>query len=313
VTPPVLGTRAISKAFGGVLAVRSISCEILAGEVHAIVGENGAGKSTLMRLLGGAERPDAGTVLLDGEPVRLDRPAAALAAGIRTIHQEFTLLPDLDVVENVFLGQWLGGSAGLLDWDGMRTEASRILGDLGVELPLDARVRDLSVPQQQLVEIAKALTSPARVMIMDEPSAVLAGRDLDQLFGVIDALTQRGTAVVYISHRLPEVFRVADRVTVLRNGSVVGSGRPIGEVTPEALVSWMLGREGTERLPPRTSSAIGEVRLRVDGLGSTGLLADIDLEVRHGEIVGLAGLVGAGRTSLLRAIFGADTRNVGTV
>lgn len=313
-TPPVLGTREISKAFGGVQAVRSVSCEILAGEVHAIVGENGAGKSTLMRLLGGAERPDSGSVLLDGEAVRLERPADALAAGIRTIHQEFTLLPDLDVAENVFLGQWLRDTVGLLDWDRMRTEAARILGELGVELPLHAKVRDLSVPQQQLVEIAKALTSPARVMIMDEPSAVLAGRDLEQLFGVIEALTERGTAVVYISHRLPEVFRVAHRVTVLRNGSVVESGRPIDEVTPETLVSWMLGREGAERLTPSTASgAAGDVRLRVEGLASSGLLADLDLEVRRGEIVGLAGLVGAGRTSLLRAIFGADPRDAGTV
>ena len=204
-----IGTQDIFKSFGGVRAVRGVTFAALGGEVHAIVGENGAGKSTLMRLLGGAERPDSGTVLVDGAPVRFVTPAAALSAGIRTIHQEFTLLPDLDVVENIFLGAWLRRPGGLLDWAAMRTAAARILGDLGVALPLVARVADLSVPQQQLVEIAKALTSPARVLIMDEPSAVLAGRDLEQLFGVIERLTAQGTAVLYISHRLPEVFRVA--------------------------------------------------------------------------------------------------------
>ena len=308
-----IGTQDIVKSFGGVRAVRRVTFAALGGEVHAIVGENGAGKSTLMRLLGGAERPDSGTVLMDGEPVRFVTPAAALSAGIRTIHQEFTLLPDLDVVENIFLGAWLRRSGGLLDWAAMRTAAARILGDLGVALPLDARIAELSVPLQQLVEIAKALTSPARVLIMDEPSAVLAGRDLEQLFGVIERLTAQGTAVLYISHRLPEVFRVADRVTVLRNGSVVEAGRLIDEVTPELLVTWMLGRDVVARRPATPVDTATVARLTVDGLGAPGLVSDISLTVRRGEIVGLAGLVGAGRTSLLRALFGADARATGTV
>ena len=312
-TPALIGAQDISKSFGGVRAVRGVTFAAAAGEVHAIVGENGAGKSTLMRLLGGAERPDSGTVLMDAEPVRFDTPGAALAAGIRTIHQEFTLLPDLDVVENIFLGGWLRHPGGLLDWGAMRAVAARILDELGVELPLEARIGDLSVPQQQLVEIAKALTSPARVMIMDEPSAVLAGRDLEQLFGVISALAAQGTAVLYISHRLPEVFRVADRVTVLRNGEAVEAGRPIGEVTPALLVSWMLGRSVVERPPATTADRASATRLTVEGLSSPGLVSDISLAVRRGEIVGLAGLVGAGRTSLLRALFGADARSVGTV
>ncbi len=310
---PLIGTRDIVKSFGGVRAVRGVTFAAIGGEVHAIVGENGAGKSTLMRLLGGAERPDSGAVLLDGAPVRFETPAAALSAGIRTIHQEFTLLPDLDVVENIFLGAWLRRPGGLLDWAGMRLAAARILADLGVELPMDARIAGLSVPQQQLVEIAKALTSPGRVLIMDEPSAVLAGRDLEQLFGVIERLAAQGTAVLYISHRLPEVFRVADRVTVLRNGSVVEAGRPLDGVTPQLLVSWMLGRSVVERRPATPIDPATIPRLVVDGLGSPGLVADIGLVVRRGEIVGLAGLVGAGRTSLLRALFGADARAAGTV
>jgi len=307
-----IGTRAISKAFGGVRAIREVTFAAAPGEVHAIVGENGAGKSTLMRLIGGAERPDEGTVLLDGLPARFETPRDALDAGIRTIHQEFTLLPDLDVVENIHLGAWIRSPRRLLDWPGMRANARRILDELGVVLPLGARAADLSVPQQQLVEIAKALVSPARVMVMDEPSAVLAGRDLERLFEVIGALAARGTTVIYISHRLPEVFRVAHRVTVLRNGRVVEGGRAIDDTTPRQIVEWMLGHAVEERPPRPGAPRAGGPRLVVDGVGAPGLLSAVSLSVGRGEVVGLAGLVGAGRTSLLRALFGVDGRS-GTV
>ena len=307
---PLLEMRGISKRYPGVLALDGVSLELRLGEVHVLLGENGAGKSTLMRVLSGAVTRDAGEVLLDGHAADIGDPIKARRQGISAIYQELTLVPHLSVAENIFLGKAPRRLPGVVDFSRMRREAARLLEGLGTPLDPDAPVRTLRLAQQQMVEIARALADRARIVIMDEPTSALSEREVAQLFSAIARLTADGVAVVYISHRMAELFRVGHRVTVLRDGRLVDT-RSIAEVTEGELVRMMANREVSDHYPPRTH-ARGEELLRVDGFGG-GSLRDVSLILHRGEILGIAGLVGAGRTRLARAIAGADRVARGTL
>jgi ABC-type sugar transport system ATPase subunit len=303
--------RRITRRFPGVMALDGVDFTLRRGEVHALLGENGAGKSTLIKIIGGAVRRDGGEMSLEGRPVDFQTPSAALDAGIAVIYQELVLCPHLTVAENVLMGH-LPRSGGIaVGWRRARAEVQRIFDTLGVSLPLDVPVARLSTAQQQMVEIAKALSRDSRILVLDEPSAVLGQRDLDHLFEVVRRLRERGVAIVYISHRLEEIFEIADRATVLKDGRMAGSW-PIGEVSMLGLVRAMTGRElGTVDVPVVPASA--PVRLEARRLGRAGAFSDVSLKVRSGEVVGIAGLVGSGRTEVLRVIFGADARDAGEV
>ena len=310
---PILQMRGITKTFFGVPVLANVDLDAYAGEVHAVMGENGAGKSTLMKVLAGAYQPDAGTILLEGREVRFSHPREAQARGVSIIYQEFNLLPERTVAQNIFLGR--EPKRGLLvDGRAMEEATGRLLAELGVERAISPRslVRTLSVAQQQTVEIAKALSFDAKILIMDEPTAALSPHEVEALFERVKLLQRRGLAVLYISHRLKEVFDLARRITVLKDGSKVGTVET-GSVTPPQLVKMMVGRELEHYYPPGAAAEeVGDVKLRVRG-GGNGRLREIDLEVRAGEIVGLAGLEGAGRTELARALFGVEPFVRGTV
>jgi ribose transport system ATP-binding protein len=307
----LLELRGISKAYPGVQALRDVDFDLRAGEVHALVGENGAGKSTLMKIMGGALRRDAGDLFSDGAPLLVSTPAEALAAGIRTIHQEFSLVPELSVADNMFLGREPADFQ-IIRSKRMRADARRILDELGAPFDAGARVGSLSVGERQLVEIGKAMAAHTRVIAMDEPTAALTDRETERLFDVIGRLKARDVGIIYISHRLEELQGVADRVTVMRDGRHVET-RPMAGTTVADLIRLMVGRALEEEFPPRESSAPGRVALRVEGLRRRGILHGIDLEIREGEVLGIAGLMGSGRTELLRALFGADPVDSGRV
>jgi ribose transport system ATP-binding protein len=306
----LLRMRGICKHYPGVQALTNADLEVRAGEVHVLLGENGAGKSTLMKVLSGAVRADAGEVLIDGRAVDIDDPVKARKLGIRTIYQELSLIPHLTVAENIFLGRAPERWPGIIDWPRMRSETARVLSSLDVFIDPHARVRDLRLAQQQMVEVARALDDDARILIMDEPTSALSEREVVQLFATIKRLTAKGVAVIYISHRMDEVFRIGDRVTVLRDGYQVAT-HEIAGVTVSRLVQLMAGRDITDHYPRRaprlatSDSYDNEELLRVEGL-SAGTLRDVSLTLHRGEILGIAGLVGAGRTRLARAIAGAD-------
>ena len=302
---------AITKTFPGVVALDDVTFECCAGEVHAVVGENGAGKSTLMKVLAGVYVPDSGEIALDGKSVRIPSPHAAQQMGVSIIYQELNLLPDLNVAQNVFLGREPRSSLGLVDEREQEAKAREVLRRLGVDIDPRERLGRLSVAQQQMVEIAKALSLNAKVVIMDEPSAALGGRDLERLFEVIKALKQQGVAVIYISHRISEIFQIADRVTVFKDGKVVGTFK-VSEIDRPSLVRLMIGRSLSETFPKRSEQAAEEV-LRIEGLCVGDRLKDIALTVHAREIVGISGLVGAGRTELAQAIFGTRRIDAGTV
>jgi len=307
---PLLQLSEIEKRFGGIRALRGVSFDLNAGEVHALVGENGAGKSTLIKILSGAYRPDEGKILLEGSETTFNSPRQAQAAGIATIYQETSLYPDLSVLENLFMGhQPMRG--GRIDWAEMNTRAEALFKRLGMELPLRARLGDLGKARAQLVEIAKALLQQARILILDEPTAALTTRDGERLIEVVRGLRAQGVAMIYITHRLEEVFAVADRVTVLRDGEVAGAAKS-GEFDNNWLISKMVGRVAGQ-LFPRNPRPRGKPLLEVRGLSQPGLLKDVNFTVHEGEIVGLAGLVGSGRTEVARAIFGLDSYASGEV
>ena len=303
--------RGITKTFPGVIALDKVTFQCKAGEVHAVVGENGAGKSTLMKLLAGVYQPDAGKILIKDETVRIANPHEAQDLGISIIYQELNLLPDMSVAENVFLGREPVRRLGLLDDKELDEKARDVLHRLGVDIDPRSRLGLLSVPQQQMVEIAKALSLNAQVVIMDEPSAALGGKDLEYVFEVIKALKQQGVAVIYISHRIAEIFEIADRVTVFKDGRVVGT-ELVSEIDRPTLVRMMIGQSFSEAFPPRDSE-VGEEILRIEDLNVGQDLKEICLEVRSGEIVGLSGLVGSGCTELARALFGTRKIDSGSI
>ncbi|MCG0238286.1 MAG: sugar ABC transporter ATP-binding protein [Firmicutes bacterium] len=301
----------LHKSFPGVRALQGVSLEVRSGEIHGLLGENGAGKSTLIKCLSGLYRPDSGTIWLGDRPVSWSGPRDALRAGIATIHQELSLAPDLTVMENIALGREPVRGPGLIAWREMEALAREALGRLGVAIDPRARVGDLGVGAQQMVEIARALSVDARVLILDEPTAALTQAEAERLFAVLDGLRARGVGIVYISHRLEELYRLCDRVTVIRDGTYVGT-YPMPE-TPEAtLVQAMVGRPLQDRFP-RRQAAIGEEALTVRDLSRGQVLQGISLTVRRGEVVGVAGLMGAGRTELARAILGLDPVDRGSV
>ncbi|WP_448626343.1 sugar ABC transporter ATP-binding protein [Geodermatophilus sp. URMC 64] len=309
--PVVLALEEVSKSFGAVAALRGARLELRAGEAHALVGENGAGKSTLVKILAGVHAPDTGRVLLDGEPAHLDSPAAARAAGIAVIYQEPTLFPDLSVAENIFMGRQPLVSGRRIDRKQLTARCRALFERLGVHLDPDRPARGLSIADQQMVEIAKALSFDARVLVMDEPTAALSGVEVERLFTVARALRDKGAAVLFISHRFDEVFDLCDRITVMRDGQWVSTD-PTAELTVDQVVRRMVGRE-VSSLFPKQDVEPGEVVLEVRGLTRHGVFSDVSFDVRAGEIVALAGLVGAGRSEVVRAVFGVDGYDAGSV
>jgi ribose transport system ATP-binding protein len=309
---PLLEMRGIGKSFPGVRALSDVSLTLRAGEVLVLVGENGAGKSTLMRILAGALQADEGEIYVDGELVRIDTPQEAQRLGIGMIYQEFTLVPQLTVPANIGLGAE-PTRGGLIDSRAIRTRAKRVLDDIGIELPFDVPVSRLSVGQQQLVEIAKALATSARIIVMDEPTAALADREIERLFTIVARLRAAGTGIIYISHRMEELSRIADRVSVMRDGKVVTTRDardfPFGEI-----IHAMVGRQLDARFPDLSEPPPdARIRLDVRGLGRHGAIREVSFSVRAGEIVGFAGLIGAGRTEIVRAISGADVPDRGEI
>src|SRR5918997_816814 len=309
---PLLQMEGIRKSFVGVEVLHGVDLDLRASEIHAIVGENGAGKSTLMKILAGVHMPDEGTIRIDGKEVTFHHPQAAQAAGVGIVYQEFNLLPDRTVAENVFVGRE-PVKRGIVDRRTMERSTAALLEEVG-ETSFGPRtlVRRLSVAQQQVVEIVKARSLDARILVLDEPTAAPADHEVALLFALVRRLQERGIGMLYISHRLREVFALAQRITVLKDGALVKTVAK-SEIDPRGLVNLMVGRELDEYYPPRAeASEVGDVRLALRGV-STDLLRDVSLEVRAGEIVGLAGLQGSGRTELARAIFGADPLTAGSV
>ena len=301
---PVLSLRGIGKSFTGVRALDDVSLDCQAGEVHAICGENGAGKSTLMKVLGGVYRPEKGEILLGGKPIAFRHPVEARRAGISIIHQELSLLPERSVADNIFLGLE-PTSGGLLDRAAMQGGARRLLERVGARVQPDALVKSLSIAEQQLVEIAKALALDARIIVMDEPTAALDERDAGRLLELVGTLRREGAAILYISHRMAELKAIADRITVLKDGRLIAT-RPAAALTPAMIVRLMVGRDLADFFPPPGDPAnLGPVALSVQGAGNT-ILSDITLDLRAGEIVGVAGLEGSGKGALGRALFGDE-------
>ncbi|MBZ2407069.1 sugar ABC transporter ATP-binding protein [Streptomyces sp. L06] len=299
----------IRKTFPGVVALDSVDFDLRRGEVHVLLGENGAGKSTLIKMLSGAYRPDSGTIYAEGREVRIQSAQDAERLGIATIYQEFNLVPDLTVAENIFLGRQ-PRRFGLIDRKKMEADAEELLARVGVQVSPRARVRDLGIARLQMVEIAKALSLDARVLIMDEPTAVLTSEEVEKLFVIVRQLRADGVGIVFITHHLEEIAALGDRVTVLRDGRSV---EQVPASTPEdELVRLMVGRSIDQQYP-REHPEQGEPLLTVRGLTRDGVFQDVGFEVRAGEIVGLAGLVGAGRTEVARAVFGADPYDRGSV
>jgi rhamnose transport system ATP-binding protein len=299
-----------AKNFGGVKALVSASLTLYAHEIHALLGENGAGKSTLLKTLAGVHRLDAGTILLNGQPFEQGSTRAAREQGIAVIYQEPNLFPDLTLAENVFAGRQpiKGGS---VDWKYMHDEAKKLFEQLGVPLNPHSRARGLSIADQQIVEIAKAISTQANVIVMDEPTAALSSKEVDRLFSVARNLREQGCAVVFVSHRLDEVFALCDRITIMRDGSTVSTAL-ISEMSEPEVIRAMVGRDVSE-LFPKQETTIGDVVLSVRDLARDGQFENISFDVRAGEIVALAGLVGSGRSEVARAIFGVDEINSGAV
>ena len=307
---PLLEMRSITKRFPGVLALSDVSFDVRAGEVHALVGENGAGKSTLMKILSGVYERDGGEILFKGKPYEPKSPRQAQAAGITTIYQELNQVPYLSVTENIFLGSELMRGP-FVDWPAMHRQSSQLLAKLHLEIDPRTQLDHLGVAQQQMVEVAKALHHKADLIIMDEPTSALSVREIEDLFGIISELQAAGVAMVYISHHLDEAFAVSNRITVLRDGRHTGT-YPTGELNVEKLIRLMVGRDLAEQFP-KEDAPRGEEVLRVENLNQGRKLVDINFSAYAGEVLGIAGLVGAGRTELVRAIFGADFIDSGSI
>ena len=308
--PMLLQMRGIRKAFPGVLALDDVSFELRRGEVHALLGENGAGKSTLMKILSGAYPRDAGEILIDERPVSLGSPRDAQAVGISTIYQEFNLVPQLSAAENIYLGREPMLRGGIIDRRALVHRARALLQSLGTSVDPDVPVRTLGVAEQQMVEIAKALSLRARILVMDEPTSALTASEIEELFAAIRRFTAEGGSVIYISHRLEELSRVGHRATVLRDGRYIGT-RPLPAPIPE-LVRMMANRDISEHYPQPTRKRSAEI-LRVEGVSRGTRLRDVSFTLHRGEVLGVAGLLGAGRTELARVIAGADAPDAGRI
>jgi len=306
----ILRVHDISKNYDGVQALSNVSLDVRRVEVHALVGENGAGKTTLMNILGGIVRKNSGQVEFKGQTVDFATPAESQAAGIAVIHQELAVMPALTVMENVFMGR-MPARRGLVDWAELESRTRELLEQVGLDVAPRTRVKDLTVSQSQLVEIAKALSINASLIIMDEPNSSLTERETDRLFEVIRNLKQRGVSIIFVSHRIEEVLRIADRITVLRDGNYVGT-LDVRDATVDRVINMMVGRE-LVRSSEAGERAIGPALLEVRGLTRKGVVHDVSFSVRRGEIVGLAGLVGAGRSETARMIFGADPIDAGEI
>jgi rhamnose transport system ATP-binding protein len=308
---PTLELRDVAKSFGPVAALSSAAITVDPGSIHALVGENGAGKSTLIKIVAGVHRRDSGEFRLGGEAVDFTSTAESKAAGVAVIYQEPTLFPDLSVTENIFMGRQPLASGRRIDRAAMYAEAEELFTRLGVHIDPRRPALGLSIADQQIIEIAKAISLDARLLIMDEPTAALSGVEVDRLFAVARSLRDEGRALIFISHRFDEVFDLCDMVTVMRDGRYISTKR-VADTTVDEMVALMVGREVAE-LFPKTPAAIGEPVLKVEGLTSAGVFHDISFEVRAGEILGLAGLVGAGRSEIARAVFGVDHYDSGQV
>jgi ribose transport system ATP-binding protein len=300
----------ISKSFGGVHALNDVSFEVRPGEIHALVGENGAGKSTLMKILSGAYQKDSGEIRIDARPVNISSPHVGRKLGIGIIYQDFALAPDLTVAENIFLDH-LSRTGGLINWRELYRSADELIRGLGFDINPHSLVADLTVAYQQVVEIAKALSENVGILILDEPTAVLAPRETERLFEVLRKLKQQNVSIIYISHRLEEVFEIADVVTVIKDGAVTGA-LDAAEATADQVINMMIGRQLTAMFPKRHGK-VGEEIFRVEGLNRGKKVRDVSFSVRAGEVLGIAGLVGSGRTETVRAIFGADAKDGGRV
>ncbi|MGF6947850.1 ribose transport system ATP-binding protein [Neobacillus sp. B4I6] len=300
----LLEMRGIGKNFPGVKALSNVDFSIRKGEIIALCGENGAGKSTMMKILSGIYKQDAGEIVFEGEAVNITKPDVAQKLGIAIIHQELSLVSELTVAENIFIGDYPQKFPGVVDWSKMRKNAQAVLEEMGFKMDVDQRVGDLGIAKQQIVEIAKALHKKAKVVILDEPTAPLANQDVDRLIDLVLKLRSEGLGIVYISHRLPEVFQISDRVTVLKDGQVV-STKDTKDLDRDQLIKLMVGRDV---LKMRMGSIANKKRkvLSVSDLNTPKLLRDINFDLFEGEVLGIAGLVGSGRTELVRAIFGAD-------
>jgi rhamnose transport system ATP-binding protein len=310
--PPLLEVRDIEKSFPGVRALSGVSFAVRPGEVHALLGENGAGKSTLIKIVSGVYEPDLGSILVDGREVNFATPDDSRRAGVATIYQELLLFPELSVAENIFLGHAPLAGGGRIDWRAMRAKAEQLLASLEIDgLTADEIVGALSVGNRQRVEILRALSHDARILIMDEPTAALTESDVTRLFDVVRRLKRRGVGIVYISHRLDEIFAIADRVTVLRDGAFVGA-REVADTNAAELVQMMVGRR-IDNLFPKTKAAIGAAVLEARDLVRRPLTKRVSLTVRAGEIVGLAGLVGSGRSELAQTLFGITPAESGEI
>jgi rhamnose transport system ATP-binding protein len=309
--PPLISARGISKQFAGVEVLRDVDLDLQPGEIHALLGENGAGKSTFAKIVAGVHRPTRGTLALNGTPVDIHSPIDAQKLGITLIHQEPISFPDLSVAENLVLGRSDGALLGRVPWAQMTRDANRLMGLMGVKIAVTEPMRGLSIADQQMVEIARALASDSRLIIMDEPTAPLTPKEVETLFDIVRRLRDEGRTIIFISHRLEEVRALCDRVTIFRDGSKIQTA-PIGDLTDAEIIRLMIGRPHREYMH-KQGTVIGEVALAVNGLSRPGYFTDISFEVRKGEIVGLGGLVGAGRTDVARAIFGVAPAESGRV
>jgi rhamnose transport system ATP-binding protein len=308
---PLISARGISKSFAAIEVLRDVDLDLRRGEIHALLGENGAGKSTFAKILAGVHRPTRGTLALNGAPVEIPNPIAAQRRGITLIHQEPISFPDLSVAENLVLGRTRGSPLARVPWVEIGREARRLMDLLGVRIDVSRPMRGLSIADQQMVEIARALASDSRLIIMDEPTAPLTPKEVETLFGIARRLRDEGRTIIFITHRLEEVRALCDRVTVFRDGNKVAT-EDIGNLSDSDIIRLMIGRPVREYMK-KHGTAIGEVALQVEGLTLPGMFSDISFEVRKGEIVGLGGLVGAGRTDVARAIFGVAPAASGTV
>ncbi|MDR1481173.1 MAG: sugar ABC transporter ATP-binding protein [Synergistaceae bacterium] len=302
----------ITKSFGGIKALNGVDFKVRRGEIHALIGENGAGKSTLMKILSGAYLPDEGEIRIDGQLCDIAAPIDARRYGVGIIYQEFQLIPSLSVAENIFIGAFPYKAAGtVIDWKKLRGDARAALSHIGFDIDVSTQVSDLSVAYQQMIEITKALNKKVRILVLDEPTSVLAPNEVEKLFDVMRSLRGEGVTMIYISHKLEELFTICDSVTVMKDGAYVGTGET-ADMTKDQLISMMIGRKLDAMFPMRKPLERDETVLEVNGL-SSGVNHDCSIFVRRGEIVGLSGLVGSGRTELVRAIFGADAMTAGEI